>query len=126
MARRRPQARPYDRTERISEAIRVIVATELERIGDESIEMVTVTGVRVAKDLATAEVFYSSMTAEADGRAHTVVDGLELARKRIQRVVNNEIRLRKTPQIVFKPDDVLLAALHIEDLIEGRVEPAGD
>ena len=126
MARRRPQARPYDRTERISEAIRVIVATELERLGDESIEMVTVTGVRVAKDLATAEVFYSSMTAEADGRADSVVDGLELARKRIQRVVNNEIRLRKTPQIVFKPDDVLSAALHIEDLIEGRVEPAGD
>ena len=66
------------------------------------------------------------MTAEAEGRTDAVLEGLEVYRRRIQQVVNREIRLRKTPQIEFHNDDVLSAALHIEDIIEGRVEPAGE
>jgi ribosome-binding factor A len=126
VARRRTAARPYARTDRISEAIRAIVATELERLSDEELEMVTITGVTVSKDLDIAEVFYSAMTAEAEGRGHAVSDALEVTRPRIQQVVNRQISARRTPQIVFRPDEVLSAALRIEDIIEGRVEVSDD
>ncbi len=125
MARRSP-ARNYSRTDRIAETIREIVATELSEIDDERLELVTVTGVKVDNDLNRADVYYSALMAERDGRLDVVEEGLEAVRWRIQRVVNREIRARKTPQIVFHPDEVLRAALHIEDIIEGRVEPQTD
>jgi len=88
--------------------------------------MVTITGVTVSKDLDIAEVFYSAMTAEAEGRGDAVSDALEVTRPRIQQVVNRQISARRTPQIVFRPDEVLSAALRIEDIIEGRVEVTDD
>ena len=125
--RQRAQARhQYNRTDRISETVREIVATELERLGDERTDMVTVTGVTVDNDLNTAKVFYSALTAEADGRIDDVAEALNEIRWPIQRIVNGAIRARKTPQIVFLPDDVLAAALRIDDIIAHRVLPAGE
>lgn len=125
--RQRAQARhQYNRTDRIQESIREIVATELERLGDERVDMVTVTGVRVDNDLNTAKVFYSALTAESEGRADDVQTALDEIRWPIQRVVNSSIRARKTPQIVFLADEVLTAALRIDDIINHRVLPAGE
>ena len=125
MARRRSD-RQFSRTDRISEAVREIVATELERIGDDRLDMVTVTSVVVDGDLAGASVYYSALTAEQEGRRDDVDDALEDARWRIQKVVNREIRARRTPQISFHPDEVLEQALRIDDLIEGRLAPEAD
>lgn len=124
--KQRAQARhQYNRTDRISETVREIVATELERLGDERVDMVTVTNVVVDNDLQTAKVFYSALVAEAEGRLDDVDEALEEVRWRIQKVVNGAIRARKTPQISFHPDDVLAAALRIDDIIAERVQPAG-
>ena len=69
MARRRPAGRQqFSRSDRISEQVREVVANELERIGDERLDLVTITGVRIDNELARAEVFYSAMTAEDEGR----------------------------------------------------------
>lgn len=125
--RQRAQARhQYSRTDRISQTVREIVATELERLGDERVDMVTVTSVVVDNDLQTAKVYYSALTAEAEGRVDDVAEALEELRWPIQRIVNGEIRARKTPQISFHPDDVLAAALRIDDIIAERVHPAGE
>lgn len=114
----------YQRTDRIAEAIRSIVATELERIGDDRLELVTVTAVEVDADLQGARVFYSALSAEAAGRLEEVTEALEEVRWPIQRIINREIRARRTPQISFLPDDVLRQALRLEDLMAGRVVPA--
>lgn len=123
--RQRAQARhQFNRTDRISETVREVVATELERLGDERVDMVTVTGVTVDGDLATAKVFYSALVAEADGRGDEVAEALEEIRWPIQRAVNGAIRARKTPQISFHRDEVLSAALRIDDILAERVRPA--
>lgn len=125
--RQRAQARhQYNRTDRIAETIREIVATELERIDDERAEMVTVTGVKVDNDLNTAKVYYSAIIAENEGRLDEVAEALDEARWPIQQVVNRSIRARKTPQIQFLPDDVLAAALRIDDILAERIKPAGE
>ena len=114
---RRSSSRPFKRTDRLAELIREIVASELERIGDERLEMVTVTAVKVDGSLDRADVFYSAFSAADQGRSDEIEDGLEAVRWPIQQVVNREVRARRTPQIVFRPDDVLTGALRMEELL---------
>jgi ribosome-binding factor A len=123
MARRPSNRQQFHRTDRISEVVREVVATELERLDDERLDLVTVTAVDVDADLNTAKVYYSALTAEARDGLDEVVEALEEARWPIQRRVNATVRARKTPQISFLPDDVLRSALRIEDLLAGRREP---
>lgn len=127
MPRRRSTAsrhvsRPFSRTDRIGELVREIVASELERIGDERLELVTVTDARVDGSLEHAEVFWSSLQAEEDGRLEEVAAALEEQRWKVQQVVNREVRARKTPQIAFRPDDVLRSALRVEEILR-EIEP---
>ena len=101
---RRSNPKPFKRTDRIGELVREIVASELERIGDDRLELVTVTAARVDRALASAEVFYSAMLAEADGRLDEVEEALDDVRWPIQQVINRQVRARRTPQIRFLPD----------------------
>ena len=97
--------------------MREIVASELERIGDERLEMVTVTAVDVDASLERAEVFYSALSAEEDGRSEEVAEALEELRWPIQKLVNKEVRARRTPQIQFRQDTVLTSALRIDEIL---------
>lgn len=118
MARGR-NPKPFQRTDRIGELVREIVASELERIGDERTELVTITAVKVDRSLDRADVYYSALSAEDEGRTEAVAEGLEAVRWPIQQVVNRGVRARRTPQIQFHPDDVLSEALRIDELLAG-------
>lgn len=117
MARRRSAPRQFNRTDRVGELVREIVASELERIGDERLELVTITAVNVDGALEHAEVFYSSLSAEEEGRIDEVAEALEEVRWKVQQVVNREVRARRTPQIRFRPDTVLSSALRIDEIL---------
>ncbi len=121
MARRRPAPRraprQFSRTDRLGELVREVVASELERIGDERLELVTITDVTVEGSLEHADVFYSALQAEEDGRLDQVAEALEEQRWKVQQVVNREVRARKTPQITFRPDEVLTSALRVEEIL---------
>jgi ribosome-binding factor A len=117
-ARRRPSApRQYSRTDRLSELVREIVASELERIGDERLEMVTITAVDVDGALEHADVFYSALGADEDERDEEVAEALEERRWKVQQVVNRDVRARRTPQIRFRKDTVLSSALRIDEIL---------
>ncbi len=128
-ARRRPSApRQFSRTDRVAELVREIVASELERIGDERLEMVTITAVNVDGALEHAEVFYSSLSAEEEGRDDEVAEALEERRWKVQQVVNRDVRARRTPQIRFHKDTVLSSALRIDEILReiGETGTSGD
>ncbi len=137
MPRRRPSGpRQFSRTDRVGELVREIVASELERIGDERLEMVTITAVNVDGALEHAEVFYSALSADEDGRSEEVAEALEERRWKVQQRVNREVRARRTPQIRFRPDTVLSSALRIDEILRdiggseqaaqaGPVDPPG-
>lgn len=125
MARRRQSTkRQFARTDRVAEVIREIVAPELERLGDERLELVTVTDVVVDASLERATVYYSAMSNDDPGRAGEVARALEEIRWRIQKLVNRDMQTRKTPQISFEPDTVLESALRIDDILRS-IEPSG-
>ncbi|CCM64087.1 MULTISPECIES: 30S ribosome-binding factor RbfA [Candidatus Microthrix] len=111
--------RPFQRTDRIGETIRELVAGELERIGDERLDLVTITSADVDGDLARARVYYSAMLAGAEGRLDEVIEALDELRWPLQKVINRNIRARKTPQISFERDTSIEAGLRIEEVLAG-------
>jgi ribosome-binding factor A len=121
----RPARRQFSRTDRLGELVREVVASELERIGDERLDLVTITSVTVDGSLEHATVYYSALQAEAEDRLAGVVEALEELRWPIQQVVNRQVRARKTPQIEFRPDDVLASALRVEDLLRSLRQGEG-
>ncbi len=101
----------------MGEQLREIVASELERIGDERLELVTITAVDVDGSLESADVFYSAMSADEDGRSEEVAEALDEQRWKVQQLINREVQMRRTPQIRFRPDTVLSSALRIEEIL---------
>ena len=101
----------------MGEQLREIVASELERIGDERLELVTITAVDVDGSLETSAVFYSAMSADEDGRSEEVAEALDEQRWKVQQLINREVKMRRTPQIRFRPDTVLSSALRIEEIL---------
>ena len=109
----------------MGEQLREIVASELERIGDERLELVTITAVDVDGSLETADVFYSAMSADEDGRSEEVAEALDEQRWKVQQLINREVHMRRTPQIRFRPDTVLSSALRIEEILRDIGEQDG-
>jgi ribosome-binding factor A len=126
----RSQARGYARTDRLGELLREIVAGQIERIDDERLDLVTITGVDVDRELERARIFYTSMGAtpptgaggpaaeEVDeARDQAVVAALAEHRGRIRKAVGEQARVRRVPELVFTPDDSLRSAERIERII---------
>lgn len=113
MARQR-NAR-YPRTARLNELVREIVAEELERLDDERLELVAVTQVVVDSDLRHAAVYFDSLAgADADD---AVVEALGEHRVRLQAAIARQARMKRTPELAFRPDDVERGADRVERIL---------
>ena len=120
-SRRSSGGHRYPRSARLNETLREVIAEELVRIDDERLEFVTVTAIDVDNELNRAVVHFDSLGGEeADAE---IVDVLEEHRRRIQASINRQIRAKKTPVLVFRPDDVIRSAERIDDIL--RADRAG-
>ncbi|MEM9616278.1 MAG: 30S ribosome-binding factor RbfA [Actinomycetota bacterium] len=125
--------RHFPRTSRLNNLLQEIVADHLERIDDERLGFLTVTGVEVDADLNKAQVFISTLADESYD-AETL-EALEEYRRGVQADIAREARLRKTPEIVFAFDPAVRAGARIDDILAtldtadsdtGDEEPSGD
>jgi ribosome-binding factor A len=119
--RRSGGTRGYERTDRLGELLREIVAEELERIDDERLEFVTITGVDVDRELERAHVFYTSFG--HDERAPEIVEALAEHRGRVRRAIGSQARVRRVPEVLFAPDDAQRSAERIEEILRGAAPP---
>src|SRR3954454_8825221 len=98
-------ARRYPRTARVNEVILEVLADELERMSDPRLELVTLTGVDVSRDLAHAKVYYSTLTATAVDHRSSIPDdaaeALTHAASHLRGVVGREMRIRQVPRLAF-------------------------
>ncbi len=92
-----------------------MIAEELVKIDDERLALVTITAIDVDNELNRAHVYFDSLDGP-DGDA-ALLEALEEHRRRIQSSINKQMRTKKTPVLVFRPDDVIRAAERIEDII---------
>lgn len=105
----------YNRTRRIAEEIRKVVSTMLiSGIKDPRItSMVSVTDVEVTNDLSYAYIYVSIL----GGDEESTLKGLRNAVAYIRREVSRNVKLRHTPQIIFKIDDSIKNGMYMSDLI---------
>jgi ribosome-binding factor A len=105
-------ARSYPRTARLNEALREILADELELLDDDRLQMVTVTGIDADPDLANARVFYSALFSAED-----VATALAENRVRLQSAIARQMRVRRTPLLSFVVDPAIVEGMKIESLL---------
>jgi ribosome-binding factor A len=104
--------RDYPRTARLNQLFQEILAEELEKVDDERLELVTIMSVDCEGDLRRATVYYDSLGgAEDDER---VLEALGDVRHRLQGAIGRQARVKRTPELIFKPDDVSRGAARLE------------
>jgi len=113
-------ARDYPRTARLNRLFLQILAEELETIDDERLEMVTIMSVDCEGDLRHATVYYDTLGGAEDDEA--VLAGLEEHRHRLQGSIGRQARVKRTPELVFRPDDVARGAARLEEVLRSLRE----
>jgi ribosome-binding factor A len=105
------------RIQRLQQLILETIAQFLQReVRDPRIGMVSVTRVKLARDLSTAQVGWSCLGDEAQRR--TCERGLRDATPAVQRAVAHAIQTRVTPRISFRFDPTLEEAQALEEIFE--------
>ncbi|HET7900749.1 MAG TPA: 30S ribosome-binding factor RbfA [Candidatus Nanopelagicales bacterium] len=110
-----------ERMRRVDESLRKVLADGVERLGDPAVGFVTVTGVRASSDFSQAVVYVSVLGGEK--RRARSMRALERAHGVLQRKIATELRLRRTPQLIFHYDETVDRALRMHELID-QVVPA--
>ena len=119
--RRRPKPartdtrRRFARTARLSETLREVIADELSKIDDDRLCFVTITSVDVDSEMNRGIVYYDSIQG-ADGDEQ-ILEALNEYRKRLQSVIADQVRARRTPILQFRPDDAIRAAQRIDEVL---------
>src|SRR5579875_1195010 len=112
---------PFPRTLRVNEALRQVLAVEIERLADadERLRLVTVTGVVSAPDLTQATVYLDSLGEPA-------AEALAERRVQLQRAVGRQLRMKRTPRLGFAPDPAVSAGEAVEAVLRRlKDRPAG-
>ena len=77
---------------------------------------VTITAVRVAKDLATAKVYFSVFGSEEDRKK--TQDQLSLLRKELGALLRHRLHLKRIPSFSFEYDDTPEQASRVESIFK--------
>lgn len=113
MTRLRPRT---PRMRRVDESIKAVVSETIPTLKDPRIGFVTVTGVVTTSDLGQATVWLSVYGSEKQREA--TLAALDGAAGILQSRVNRELRLRRTPQLVFAYDQSVEHGVRMTKLID--------
>ena len=107
----------YQRSERVGDLILQVIADLLRKdIHDPRVRGVTLTGVKVSKDLRHARVYFNLLGGQEDHSA--VLAGLKSATGFIRTKVSKQLQLRFVPEFEFTYDDSEDAAQRIDELLK--------
>ncbi|MCK8826266.1 30S ribosome-binding factor RbfA [Natroniella acetigena] len=110
------------RSQRVGELIKQEVSDLLQKeIKDPRIGFVTVTDVEVSGDLRHAKVFVSIL----DGKKEETMEGLQATEGFVRREIGQRIRLRHTPEIIFRYDDSIEKGTRIFEILE-KIDEDGE
>jgi ribosome-binding factor A len=120
MARPARSPRRYPRTNRVNEVVREVLAEELQRLSDERLDLVTITGVDVSPDLRNATVWYAKLGTHDPETA----EALLAATPHLRTVLGRQVRLKYLPRLQFREDPAIEAGQRVEEILRGlHAEP---
>ena len=106
------------RTDRVGDLLRREISEILSREVKEPLApLVTITGVRMSKDLRYACVYYTALQDESGLK--DVAAALKRSAGFIQRLVGSRMQLRCVPHLRFQYDTSLRDAARMEELLRG-------
>ncbi len=109
------ERRRHERTARLSETLREVIADELAKLDDDRLTMVTITAVEVDSEMNKGVVYFDSLQGvEGDEK---IVEALGEYRKRLQHEIAVQVKSRRTPVLQFKPDETMRAAARIDAVL---------
>lgn len=109
----------YKRSDRIADIIKEEISTMLvmAEVKDPRIGFVTITKVALSEDLRTAKVFFSVMGTEEERESSRL--GLQSASGYIRHELIKRLKLKCTPEIIFKYDDSIEYSSRINEILKG-------
>jgi ribosome-binding factor A len=111
--------------ERMNERIREILSELLLReVADPRLQHVTVTDVNLDRELMFATAYVNALGDET--RQADVMEGLKRANGFLRKEVGKRVRLKNTPQLIFKWDTTLEHGERINQLLDSLVIPPPD
>ncbi len=106
---------PYDRSERVADAIFRLVADLLRtELSDPRLLGISLTRISLTKDLRTARICFHTPN---ESQRSEVIKGLGSAKGFIKRRISEEIELKFMPEIEFFYDEGVNTKERIEDLL---------
>lgn len=106
----------YTRADRVSGLVQRVLSEILTRdVSDPRLEMVTITAVKMSRDLRLARVYFSIAGGEKEKQAAQA--GFQKAVGFIKRVLAREIDLRYMPDLRFYFDESFDYGIHIDNII---------
>ena len=122
-----PAGSSFQRTDRVADLMRREIAEILlKEVKDPRLEFVTITAVRISKDLRNARVFFTTLKKGED--LDRVTEGLRHAAGFVQRKIGGRLQLRNTPHITFAYDDSFETGAHMDKVLRDIEDqlPPGD
>lgn len=107
--------RGYQRRDRVGEQLREVLAEAIERLDEDPLDRITITGVDCSPDLRNATVYYTVYGDEK--QVGTAAKTLEKLTPQLRTIVARTVRLKHTPALTFSADDSIERALRIEKLL---------
>jgi ribosome-binding factor A len=113
------------RMRRVDESLRQVLSEAIQTLKDPRIGFVTVTGVRTTSDFGQATVWVSVLGSERQQRS--TLAALEHASGVLQGHIARELRLRRTPHLLFAYDPSVERGVRMTRLIDelAPAEPDG-
>ncbi|HEX2054477.1 MAG TPA: 30S ribosome-binding factor RbfA [Actinomycetota bacterium] len=107
----------YPRSNRVEELAREVLSEAVLELKDPRVGFVTVTGVKLAKDLRVAHVYVSAMG--SDEERENTLEALRHAKPHLRSVLGREVRLRRLPDIEIVEDQTAQTSQRLEELLRG-------
>ena len=109
--------KPFPRSERVGGQIQKVLSDLLHKgINDPRLENVTITGVKMASDLKTAYVYFSTYHGQKESA--DIAQGFQSARGYVKRHLAGKLGLRYMPELKFKYDTSFDYGMKIEKLLK--------
>ncbi|MGQ0678751.1 MAG: 30S ribosome-binding factor RbfA [Actinomycetota bacterium] len=105
----------YPRAERVEQLAREVLGEAIQELKDPRVGFVTVTGVKLTRDLRTAQVYVSALGND-DEREETI-GAIQHAAPHLRSILGREVRLRRLPDIEIVEDMTAQNSQRIEQLL---------
>ncbi|AEW44243.1 ribosome-binding factor A [Serratia symbiotica str. 'Cinara cedri'] len=117
----------FTRSQRVAQEIRKEIAIILQRkIKDPRIDMATISGVKISRDLVYANIYITFLSALLRKKdPYLVINGIKIlqdASSYIRMLLSKSIRFRVVPELTFIYDSSLLEGIHMSNLVTNVIK----